>query len=176
MVLEKTLESPLDYLLGGAASLLTVVFTLLAIKKGGRIPQWLSVVRLVAAAGLMLTFLTVAAFLGPLYGYDKMFLGSNLWFHLIVPLLCAGGVLLLRGERIPKKHLLFCLVPILLYGAFYLGNIAINGVGTRPNSNDWYSLLNWGIGVGLFLLAGMLVFLLGSGALLRLGYNRNNRK
>ena len=162
-------------LFAAAASAIAFVYELSAAKDGGRLPVWVVDLRIVAGAGLMLTFLTVAAFLGPLFGYASMFLGTNLWFHLIVPFLCAGGVFLLRGAKMPKKHLPFAFVPIALYTVFYLSNILINGIGTRPHSNDWYNLLNWGVGVGLFLYAALIGLIVGACVLLRLGYNRCNR-
>ena len=159
-------------LFAAAASLLTMIGVLRAWKTGGRLPSWLIAVRIVSAAGLMLTMLTVLAFLGPLFGYAAMFRGANLWFHGIVPVASAAGVLLLRGERMGKGSMFLSLLPVGAYSIWYLGNILINGVGTRPNSNDWYNLLNWGVGVGLFLFAGLIGIILGSCVVLRLIYNR----
>lgn len=166
----------LSNLLAGAASLLTVVWLLRGAKTGGRLPRWLVVLRITAAACVMLTFLTVAAFLGPLFGYAAMFGGPSLWLHLFIPLASAAGVLLLRGDRMARRELLWCLAPVGAYAVFYLGNILIHGIGTRPQSNDWYNLLNWGWGVGLVLFAGLLCFVLGSAAALRLGYHATNTK
>ena len=44
------------------------------------------ILKLVAAAAVGLTFLTIAAFLGPLYGYRFMYKNANFFFHLILPL------------------------------------------------------------------------------------------
>ncbi len=39
-----------------------------------------------ACVCLGLTFMTIAFFLGPIYGLFSMYQGANFWFHLIVPL------------------------------------------------------------------------------------------
>ena len=41
----------------------------------------------------------------------------------------------------------------LIYGAFYLGNNLINGIGEWPDTNDWYFFLAWGYPVGILIFA-----------------------
>ena len=154
----------LSNLLAGLASLL--VFIRLIRKKP--LARRLTILRLVASTGVLLTFLTVVLFLGPVFGYAAMYRGANLWFHLLIPLLSAGGFLLLRGPRLSKPDTLWSLAPIALYGVYYLGGIILGGV----KGHDWYGFLNWGVGIGLVILAGLVGIIWGSGALLRLVYNR----
>lgn len=33
---------------------------------------------------------------------------------------------------------LIAVLPMLLYGLFYVGNIAVNGIGKGAETNDWY--------------------------------------
>ena len=55
------------------------------------------------------------------------------------------------------------MLPIALYGVFYLGNIAINGIGTFPNKNDWYGFFLFGnrIAVVIIILLFALNYMIG---------------
>ena len=50
---------------------------------GAKVGRW----KYVAAVSVALTFFVVLLLLGPAYGYDTMYVGANLWFHLILPIL-----------------------------------------------------------------------------------------
>lgn len=122
--------------------------------------------KLSAAAAVMVTFLVVACFFGPLYGYGQLYLGSNLWFHLIIPLLAIVEFCLLDGE-IPFRKTLLSGVPALVYGCVYLGNVLINGKGEWPNTNDWYGFLNWGYGPAMAIFFIIVLVSWGVACLLR---------
>ena len=47
-------------------------------------------------------------------------------------------------EKNPFRDTAFATIPVLLYGTVYLSNIAINGVGVWPDTNDWYGFTTWG--------------------------------
>ncbi|MCR5458649.1 MAG: hypothetical protein K6F51_02015 [Acetatifactor sp.] len=106
-------------------------------------PAWMMTLKLAATAAVMVTFLVVACFFGPLYGYGKLYLGSNLFFHLIIPLLGMIEFCLLDGT-LPFRNTFPAGSPALIYGCVYLANILINGKGEWPNTNDWYGFMNWG--------------------------------
>lgn len=162
--------------LAGIGSLLCVMEMLIHRNENGKLRSGWITLRLLGSASLFLTFLTVVAFLRPLYGYASMYKGANLWFHLIIPIASILGVPLLRGESISKKQTLFAFVPISCYAVFYVSNIWINGIGVRPHSNDWYGLLNWGYGVGIVLLFILCAVIVGAFAALRWLYHRCNRR
>lgn len=114
-------------------------------------------IKLMAAASVGLTFIIIAAFLAPMYPDLNMYSGSNLWFHLILPLTAMLEFILLdsdikRNAKIPFRYTILSAVFALVYGTFYMVNILINGIGTWPDSNDWYGFLNWGwpVGIGIF--------------------------
>ncbi|MBQ6389654.1 MAG: hypothetical protein IJH90_08600 [Mogibacterium sp.] len=67
-------------------------------------------------------------------------------------------------------------LPMLIYGAVYLTNILINGIGVRPHSNDWYGFVKWGLPVGLAIFAGLCLITWFAGALMRLCSSRFGRK
>ncbi len=120
-------------------------------KRGGGVETF----KFVACAAVMVTFCVVALFLGPLYGFRFMYTGSNLWFHLLVPLAALFEAVFLADVRYTRKDNLLAMLPALVYGTFYLINIGINGKGEWPDTNDWYGFLNWGLPVGLLIFAGI---------------------
>ena len=105
-------------------------------------PVWTSVFLLAGTVSVTITFLTVLFFLGPVYGYGSMYIGDELYMHLIAPV-CAIllWVTLLRPCcRVPKKAAWLGALPLLIYAAYYLLNILCNGV----SGNDWYGMARWG--------------------------------
>ncbi len=135
----------LSNLLNGTVSLIHAV-TLL---RGKPVSHCLWLLRLIGTAVVGVTFATVMLFLGPMLGYGSMFQGSNLWLHLILPLLSFISFICLDGgEPLSVKDTRFCMIPTVLYEIGYLGNIMINGIGTWPVSNDFYGFLRMGYGVG----------------------------
>ena len=141
----------------------------------GKTPGWLMTLKLAAAASVAVTFLVVACFLGVLYGHRYMYLGSNLFFHLILPLLGMIEFCLLE-ETISFRKTFYASIPTLLYGSVYLGNILINGTGEWPNTNDWYGFYLWGLGVALIIFAAIALTSWGVACLLRFINLRVNRK
>lgn len=107
----------------------------------------------VAAASVGLTCITVLVFLGPLYGYPAMFAGGNLFMHLITPVVAVAEIVFLSDAEYTRKDNLLVIIPPLVYGIFYLGNVFINGLGEWPDYNDWYLFLTWGYPVGILIFA-----------------------
>ena len=73
----------LSNLFNGAACAVTSIVLML-----GKTPsQGLRTWKLAGTSAVGLTFLTVMLFLGPIYGYGGMFLGTNFWYHLALPVI-----------------------------------------------------------------------------------------
>lgn len=137
--------------------------------------------KLMAAAAVGLTFLVIIAFLGPMYGLLKMYRGANFFFHLILPLTAMAEFVLCPAEAetalcpaetaetatIPFRWTLYTMIPVAVYGAGYLGNCMINGIGEWPHTNDFYGFLNWGLPVGLVIFAGIMLAIWGIACVLR---------
>ena len=133
--------------------------------------------KMMSASAVGLTFLIIAAFLQPLYPDLNLYERGNLYFHLIVPLLAMAEFLIIRGkEKIPFKYAFYCAALSLAYGTFYLVNILINGVGTWPETNDWYGFLNWGFPVGIAIFAFVVLMDFGIACLLRFLNNLIHKK
>ena len=102
-----------------------------------------------AATAVGLTFLVVVVFLGPTSpsGYLSMFVGANFFMHLITPLIAMIDMMFFyeTAETFNIKQSLLAVIPMIMYGIFYLGNLIVNGIGTYPNTNDWYGFAQWGM-------------------------------
>ena len=116
-----------------------------------------------AAVSVTLTMVVVLTFLGPLYGYPAMFYGVSFWMHLIVPLTALLEVLFWSRAMFTLRDNFLACIPLGIYGIFYIGNNAINGIGIWPYTNDWYGFLTWGypIGIMFYLVILLAVFLIG---------------
>ena len=167
-----------------ACGIVAVVCLVLRLR-GKRQPM---LAKLTAAAAVGLTFLTIAAFLGPLYGMLKMYHGANFFFHLVLPLTAMAEFVLTDGEEpgvaesaqeenadsnnastggIPFGWTFFSMIPVLAYGAAYLTNILVNGVGVWPDTNDFYGFVNWGLPIGIGIFAVLLLVTWGIACVLR---------
>lgn len=156
-------------------------------KKGAsadKLSKTLTRLKLMAAASVMVTFLTVLLFLGPLYGFETMYKNANFWFHLVIPLTTFADFCFI--EELPDIRFfetLFATIPTVLYGVCYLINIGINGVGEWPDTNDWYAFTSWGMGVGCLIFSViiavswlMAILLRGIYALAQRAKDRNNER
>ena len=141
-----------------------------------RVPTWVILLKYMAAASVGLTFLTVMLFLGPLYGYGAMLRGVNLPLHCIVPVIAmAEFVFLVHAPILRRTDALLAAAPMLLYGAVYMCNILLNGVGKWPDTNDWYSFCLWGLPVGFGIFAALFLVTCGLARLLALGNRKAHR-
>ena len=127
----------------------------LASSRKGKASAGVETFKYVACVAVMVTFCVVALFLGPIYGYGFLYQGSNLWFHLIIPLAAMFEALFLARQRYTNRDTCLAMLPALCYGTFYLINIAVNGKGEWPGTNDWYGFLNWGWAIGFLIFAGI---------------------
>lgn len=89
-------------------------------KKINKIPHVLLVFNHVGVTAVSLTFLVVLVFLGPGYGYDKMYNKANLFFHALVPIFAIVNYLVFEKEaEIKFRETVFSMIPSFLYGVVY---------------------------------------------------------
>ena len=120
-----------------------------------------------SATATGLTFAVVAFFLGPMYGYHRMYKNANLYFHLIVPLIAMIDFILLTDVPKKMKWKILSAMLTVLYGIGYILNILINGKGGRyPNNNDFYFFLRWGWGVAIVIFTVIILLSFGIACLL----------
>ena len=152
-------------LLVGIVAVVWLVFRL--VKGEGAIPKWLTLLKFLSSAAVFVTFTVVVLFLGPLYGYGRMYYGSNLFFHLLIPL-AAILEYVFFGEEVSFRESFFAVAPPVLYGIGYLSNCLVNGIGSwETTMNDWYSFLNWGYPVGIVIFFVIAAVAWGLGCALR---------
>ena len=139
----------------------------LVARLSGKQGKWLTLLKYVSTVAVFVTFTVVVVFLGPMYEYGLMYYGSNLFFHLLIPLLAVAEYLLFEKE-ISFRQTFFAMIPPALYGVAYLANCLVNGVGSWDTvRNDWYSFLEWGYAVGILIFAVVCLLAWGGGLALR---------
>ena len=123
----------------GIVAFIYAIFQLLILlNKRDKLPHVLLVFNHVGTTAVSLTFLVVAFFLGPVYGYHLMYRGANLFFHGIAPLTAMVGYMLIHKEcQIKFKDTFFAILPPFLYGTVYLINVVANNAYGNINI-DFY--------------------------------------
>lgn len=150
------------------SAVVSVIYLVVCVIGGVQPPLWLVVLKLIAAAAVMLTFLTTAILLMPMYGWSGLYVGGNLWLHLILPLLAAVDCCLFLPVRdVPYILTLWAMVPVAAYGAFYLRQILVHGAEENGVVYDFYGFLRWGRDKVSMVLAAMLLATWGIALVLR---------
>lgn len=148
----------------GAASLLTVV--VLLVRK--KVPRWAARLKFIATVAVALTFTVTLVFLSHIYDIKMLFSGANLWFHLFIPIAAiVDYAFFFDAPKLTFKNTFLALIPEIIYGAFYLINLLINGTGVGRGVNDWYGFLKWGSYIGIAISAGMFLITWGIAVLIR---------
>ena len=120
-----------------------------------------NVLRYIAVTSAMVTFITVLCYLGPRNGYKYMYLKSNLFFHLINPLLGLIVSFLEIEDELVFKNTFHSIDMVLIYGTIYfiavmLGMSDFYGFNSAPVSflitYPLLFLMTFGIGVLVFYL------------------------
>lgn len=113
------------------------------------LPRWVAILTFSTTVAVTLTMLVTVCFLGPTAkeGYWSMFTGPNLFFHLIVPLLCVLTLALFEcGFALTFREALWAMAPTMLYEVYYsitsLTHVE-NGMVQPPY--DWYGFLSHGV-------------------------------
>ena len=106
---------------------------------------------LAGTVGVTLTMLVTVFFLeptmAPQFGLFALFAGSNFLLHLFNPLLAIVAFTVFEKTRkIPFRHTLTGIVPMVLYAVFYLANCMRHAVnGMVDIAYDWYGFLAGGV-------------------------------
>lgn len=120
------------------------------------------VAKLMSTTAVALTFFVVFLYLAPLtkYGYIAMIANSNLFYHLIIPVLSIiTFVFFEKNNKINFKDTLYGLLPVIVYSFFYVTNILIHMENGKVSPiYDWY----WFVqnGVWTIIIVGSLMLLI----------------
>ena len=146
----------------GILSAVFVVYEILLLKgKVNKIPFILYIFKFVMTVGVALTFATVAFLLGFIApgGYFSLFVDSNLFFHLLIPLLSIISFIFFEpNDLIRFKHSFLGLIPMGIYSIFY----TINALAHLENGKvsyeyDWYGFAQGGVAIFPFVILGMIL-------------------
>ena len=108
------------------------LFMAIAQLRGG-VPHVVFMLKYVGTVAVTVTLATVFLFLGPSLGsYKTLLEGDNLYLHLIGPLLALLSFCLLEKRPMTFASTLWGMMPVLLYGAVYLFQVAL-----APEDRRW---------------------------------------
>lgn len=136
---------------------------LILLGKKDKMPHVLLVFNHVGATAVGLTFIIVILFLAPGYGFDKMYVGANLFFHALAPLFAMLNYLFFEKEcKIKFFDTFFAMIPPVTYGIVYFIVVASqNGYGDLKI--DFYGFGAQGplIGAFNFFLVTLIAYTIG---------------
>ncbi len=128
-------------------------------KKDKKISKKMYILKLMATSGVALTFSVVFLYLSWIIdnGFYVMIMNSNLFFHLIIPVLSMITFMFFDGHSgINYKEALFGLTPMLIYGTYYIINILIHRENGKVSPiYDWY----WFVQLGVWFLPIVLIII-----------------
>lgn len=105
--------------------------------------------KLMSTTAVGLTFAVVFAYLGPITdgGIPVMLKNSNLFFHLIIPLVSIFNFTIFeKTNKLNFKKSFYGIIPMAIYGVFYIINIFIHMENGRVSTvYDWYWFVQNGI-------------------------------
>lgn len=124
-----------------------IVHVLIAKGKLSTIPKPVQFLKLAATTGVTLTMLVTALFLAPFqFGFFALFTDSNLFLHLLIPLLCIITFVFFEPAEIPAAKTFVGVIPMLIYAVFYTTNIIVHlENGQTSQTYDWYGFLSNGV-------------------------------
>ncbi len=98
----------------------------------GAVPPSVLVLKFIGTAAVSVTLLTVMLFLGPfVYDFKLLLTGPDFWLHLICPLLAIFSLLLWDKPDVSFGFALLGVLPVLLYGGYYLYHVILAPPGKR---------------------------------------------
>ena len=115
--------------------------------------HWIWLLKYVGTAAVTVTMLTVLFYLGPMAGYKKLLSGSDLFMHLITPLLALFSFCVFEKRGMGFSEALWGLLPVVLYGSLYLYKTI-----TAPPEKAWEDFYGFNQGGRYYLsMAAMFI-------------------
>lgn len=137
-------------LLAGIISLIYSIYLILLLKgKIDEIPKVIHIVKYLATVAVSLTMVTVVFYLAPFASssYFILFTNSNLFFHLISPLLAIITFIWFdKYMKMGKKVCLLSALPTVFYGIYYYIVVLTHMEnGVVDVKYDWYTFAQGGV-------------------------------
>ena len=124
------------------------------------IPTSIYILKLMATTGVTLTFLVVFIYLTPLTGsLYLMITNSNLFFHLLIPILSIITFILFeKTNKIEYKYSFYGLIIVIIYALYYSINVLLhmeNGIISKEY--DWYYFVQNGVWITIIIAIMILI-------------------
>ena len=120
------------------------------------------ILKLMSTTSVGLTFFVVFAYLGPIskYGVISLIMNSNLFFHLITPVLSIVTFIFFeKSDKLAFKNTFFGIVLTILYGIYYVINILLHMENGKVDFKyDWYWFVQNGVWTALIVMPIVLLF------------------
>ncbi len=131
----------------GIMSLILAIYEYKLVKgKIKEIPNIIYILKTIGISCISLTFLITLLFLMPQYGFYGLYNNSNLFFHLIVPLVSIIGYIFFEKHDNKYKYALYAVIPTILYSVFYAVNVLTHlNNGGLTFDYDFYGFLQGNI-------------------------------
>ncbi len=81
--------------------------------------EWTYYLKVIGTSGVVVTMVTVLLFLGPMYGYQYMYKGSDLFMHLLTPLMAIVSLCMFERNGISFEMSFIGMLPVALYAPLY---------------------------------------------------------
>lgn len=120
---------------------------LIITKKKKEIPTSLYAFKHLATTSVLLTFAVTVCYLAPFSEYEFLafFRNSNLFFHLIVPILSVIVYVLYEKKNQDGKIVKYGLIPMAIYSVFYISSYLIHLGSDSIKDYDWYHFFQNGV-------------------------------
>ena len=124
--------------------------------KKKEIPTKGYILKLMSTSAVGLTFFVVFAYLGPISkdGIPSMLMNSNLFFHLIIPVVSILNFIIFeKTNKLKFKYTFLGIIPAVLYGVYYLMNILIHMENGKVSPvYDWYWFVQNGVWTAIIVV------------------------
>jgi hypothetical protein len=114
----------------GIISLVFVIYEIKLLKENIKeIPTKVYILKLMSTVGVSLTLFVVFVYFVPITEWKvlPMIMNSNLFFHLIIPVLSIISFIFFENtNKLKYKYVLFGLLPTFIYGIYYLINVLVH--------------------------------------------------
>ena len=132
------------------------------VKKEMVLPKILFIIKIIALADITITFLTTALYLAPSIGaiWWRLYINNNIFNHFLTPLVAIITFILLeRRVETNWKECFYSLIPLAMYGIFYVTNVYthLTPEGETSLTYDIYGFCRFGVFV-------LILFMIGFGA------------
>ena len=118
------------------------------------------IIKYISTIAVTLTFLVTLFYLAPSLGDKFIYLyqNSNLFFHLLVPILSFISFTCFEKVELEFKYTLYGISTMVAYGLYYLINILIHQENGKVSIEyDWYGFVKYGISFIFIVFPLMLI-------------------